>query len=145
MLLFFTFLFLGLQDIGEHQNAKNGLAVSGFDVVSYFNADKPKQGLKSISVKHQGITYQFANEKNKASFLEDPSKYTPAYGGWCAYAMGVSGDKVKVDPETFKILDDRLYLFYNFWGNNTLTSWNDDENNLQKKADKYWANIIGAE
>ena len=62
--------------------------------------------------------------------------------GWCAYAMGAKGEKVEVDPETFKIVDGKLYLFYNKFFNNTLESWNKDEARLRSNADKNWSKII---
>ncbi|MDW3197317.1 MAG: YHS domain-containing (seleno)protein [Cytophagales bacterium] len=127
----------------EHTNTKDGLAVGGYDVVAYFSGEAEK-GSKSIRASHQGITYRFSSESNKQKFLDSPKKYVPAYGGWCAYAMGVSGDKVKIDPETFKVIDDKLYLFYNFWGNNTLKSWNEDESGLKTKADKYWSETLSS-
>jgi len=43
-----------------------------------------------------------------------------------------------VDPETFKIVNGKLYLFYNRFFNNTLTNWNKDEANLKTKADVNW-------
>jgi hypothetical protein len=52
--------------------------------------------------------------------------------------MGASGEKVEIDPETFKIVNGKLYLFYHSWINNTLTRWNKDENNLKTKADNNW-------
>ena len=52
--------------------------------------------------------------------------------------MGSTGEKVEIDPETFKIVDGKLNLFYNAYFNNTLKSWNKDENNLKKKADSNW-------
>ncbi|QSE98593.1 YHS domain-containing (seleno)protein [Fulvivirga lutea] len=118
-------------------NAKKGLAVEGYDVVSYFNGE-PKEGKESYQSQHQGITYYFNSEKNLEAFKKSPDKYIPAYGGWCAYAMGETGEKVKIDPETYKILDGKLYLFYNFWGNNTLEPWNENEKKLKSQADKNW-------
>jgi hypothetical protein len=56
--------------------------------------------------------------------------------------MGDYGKKVEVNPETFKIVNDKLYLFYNAYLNNTLKDWNKDENNLRIKADKNWLNIV---
>jgi len=56
--------------------------------------------------------------------------------------MGESGEEVKIDPVTFKIMDGKLYLFYNFLFNNTLKDWNDDEKHLKLKADKNWKMII---
>ena len=75
-------------------------------------------------------------------FDENPTRFLPQYGGWCAYAMGDSGEKVKIDPETFKIIDGKLYLFYNFYFTNTLTKWNRDESNLKQKADQNWKKVI---
>ena len=54
----------------------------------------------------------------------------------------VDGDKVSIDPETFKIVDGKLYVFYNKFFNNTLTSWNKDEQRLKKQADANWKKII---
>lgn len=51
-------------------------------------------------------------------------------------------EKVEIDPETFKLIDGKLYLFYNAYFNNTLKSWNKDEVNLKKKADANWKKFI---
>jgi hypothetical protein len=84
----------------------------------------------------------FGSASNLNKFKTNPDKYEPAYGGWCAYAMGETGEQVKVDPETFKILEGKLYLFYNFWGNNTLTDWNKNEKALKTKGDHNWKKFI---
>jgi hypothetical protein len=49
---------------------------------------------------------------------------------------------VEIDPETFKIIGGKLYLFYHSWMNNTLTKWNKDEANSRTKADKNWTNFF---
>ncbi len=118
-------------------NIKQSLAIQGYDPVSYFDS-KPKEGKESIKYNYKGVTYQFVNEANLSKFKASPEKYEPAYGGWCAYAMGANGEKVKVDTETYKIIDGKLYLFYNFWTSNTLKDWNKDEKALKEKADKQW-------
>jgi YHS domain-containing protein len=122
-------------------NLEKGLALDGFDPVSYFNGE-PKEGRKEFQASFKGVTYYFLNAANKAKFESAPDKYEPMYGGWCAYAMGKDGEKVKVDPETFKILGGKLYLFYNFWGKNTLEDWNDDEAQLKSTADKQWKKYV---
>ena len=125
----------------EHYNIKRGLAIQGYDPVAYFTQDKAIEGKSSIKHTVNGVTYYFASESNKKAFVADPAKYEPAYGGYCAYAMAF-GDKVKIDPETFKVKDGRLYLFYNFNWNNTLKKWNKDEANLYSKAEQSWKKII---
>jgi YHS domain-containing protein len=122
-------------------NIKKQVALEGYDPVSYFS-NKPEEGNEKIRISHKGIIYQFASQANLAKFNAAPDKYEPAYGGWCAYAMGATGEKVKIDPETFKIINGKLYLFYNFWGNNTLTDWNAEETKLKDAADKNWKKII---
>jgi hypothetical protein len=84
----------------------------------------------------------FSSARNYERFKASPEKYEPAYGGWCAYAMGETGEKVKVDPETFKILNGKLYLFYNFWGNNTLKDWNSNEQKLKETGDRNWSKSV---
>jgi hypothetical protein len=56
--------------------------------------------------------------------------------------MGSSGEKVDIDPETFKIVDGKLYLFYNRFFNNTLKTWNKDEAHLRSSADKNWMKFV---
>ena len=122
----------------EQFNLDNGIAISGFDPVAYFRQGTAVKGKKDLSVFDQGVTYRFSSVENKEEFKKNPSAYEPQYGGWCAYAMGKDGSKVEVDPETFKIIDGKLYLYYNKFFNNTLKSWNKDESNLKSKADLNW-------
>lgn len=123
-------------------NLENKVAIQGYDPVGYFNQGKAIKGKKEITALYQGVIYKFSSSENKETFLKNPSKYEPQYGGWCAYAMGSAGEKVEINPETFKIIDGKLYLFYNVYFNNTLKSWNKDENNLKSKADTNWKKIF---
>lgn len=116
--------------------------IDGYDPVVYITQNKAKKGSKSFSLYHQGVTYYFSSAANKNTFKSNPSKYEPQYGGWCAYAMGKDGSKVEIDPETFKVVNGKTYLFYNFFFNNTLTDWNKDENKLKTQADKNWKNTF---
>lgn len=123
---------------------KNGVALGGYDPVSYFTG-KPVKGNSSHIIHHFGIVYYFSSNDNKIVFQASPQNYLPAYGGWCAWAM-LDGEKVSVDPETFKIIDGVNYLFYNgFWGN-TLKQWNEraakkSEQTLVKQATDHWLAI----
>ena len=117
--------FVGYQAHGQkdqtrdHFNVSDQLAIQGYDPVAYFELGEAKKGKKDIRSTYEGIVYQFASSKHKALFDAQPEKYEPKYGGWCAYAMGADGSKVKIDPKTFKVLNGELYLFYNFYFNNT--------------------------
>jgi YHS domain-containing protein len=136
--------FIGMAQAQEatrkkHFNLEKGIAIQGYDPVAYFTQNKAVKGSKQLGLHIEGATYYFSSAANKALFLADPKKYEPQYGGWCAYAMGATNEKVEIDPETFKVLNGKLYLFYHSWVNNTLNKWNKNEANLQTKADKNWA------
>ena len=119
-------------------NLDDNIAISGYDPVAYFKNNKAVKGKKDKAVSHGGVIYYFSSIENKEEFKKAPSHFEPAYGGWCAYAMGANGEKVSIDPATFKIVDGKLYLFYNKFFNNTLKSWNKDEAKLKPAADASW-------
>jgi YHS domain-containing protein len=125
----------------RHFNIKKNLAIEGYDPISYFDG-KPVEGLEDNRYTYRGVEYLFSSSANLNKFKSNSDKYEPAYGGWCAYAMGETGEKVKVDPETFKIIDGKLYLFYNFWGTNTLKDWNKNEMALKAQGDRNWKSIF---
>lgn len=149
-LFFALFVFFSVQGVAQttsagrtkHFNLENGLAIEGYDPVAYFTAGRAVKGSSSYAYTHLGVNYYFASDANRKAFASNPAQYEPQYGGWCAFAMGDYGKKVEVDPETFKIVNGKLYLFYNAYFNNTLVSWNKDENNLRNKADYNWSNFI---
>ena len=121
-------------------NVNKNIAIEGYDPLSYFNG-KPQKGTVTYSYAYEGITYHFVNATDLAKFKRNPTGYEPQYGGWCAYAMGNSGQKVEVDPETYKIINGKLYLFYNHLFNNTLNTWNKNEAALKANADVNWQKI----
>jgi YHS domain-containing protein len=144
--ILFTCTFFQLAAQSDEQrkksfNLKNDVALAGYDPVSYFEG-KPTEGKSSFKISYQGVIYLFSSKNNFQKFKANPSNYEPAYGGWCAYAMGQNGEKVKVDPETYKITDGKLYLFYNFWGSNTLNDWNKNERELKRTGDVNWQKYL---
>lgn len=130
----------------DHYNLEKGqLAIEGYDPVAYFEVGGggPKKGKKSITANHRGVTYRFANDKNKQAFLNAPERFEPAYGGWCAYAMA-GGDKVEVNPKKFLIEDGRLYLFYTDFFTDTRKRWKKEgADELAPKADDNWDGFSG--
>lgn len=142
-LLLSTFVFAQntAAEKSKHFNLEKGIAIQGYDPVAYFS-NKALKGDKKYTANYMGVIYYFSSETNKNNFLKNPSKYEPQYGGWCAFAMGDYGKKVEIDPQTFKIIDGSLYLFYNAYFNNTLKSWNKDEKSLKANANKNWSTLI---
>jgi len=126
---------------------KKQVMLKGYDVVSYQLPNGPEKGNASYQVEYKGVVYYFVNTANKNTFLADPERYEPLYGGWCAYAM-LEGDKTKANPESFKVVDGRLLVFYDgLWGD-TLELWNEmltaemTDQTLIEKADARWESIL---
>lgn len=122
-------------------NLENKVAVQGYDPVAYFKQNKALKGKNDFVTSYKGVVYKFSSAANKDLFMKNPAAYEPQFGGWCAYALGSSGEKVDINPETFKVVDGKLYLFYNAYFNNTLKSWNKDEANLKAKAESNWKKV----
>ena len=136
----FALLFVSVQ-AQKPVNTLMGVAVKGYDVVSYFD-QKAKRGSQNFEHKHEGTTYYFSSAANKEKFIANPQKFLPQYGGFCAYAMGKTGDQVDINPNTFEIRDGKLYLFYNSLFNNTLKSWiKEKPSSLIPVANKNWAKL----
>ena len=142
-------IFAGLSSFSQDESAlrkkqfnlDGGLAINGYDPVAYFTLNKAIKGNKDFAVSDNGVNYYFVSAADRDEFKKNPSKYEPQYGGWCAYAMGKDGSKVDIDPETFKIINGKLFLFYNKFFNNTRKSWDKDENKLHQQADANWQKI----
>src|SRR3546814_14313084 len=59
-----------------------------------------------------GAKWKFASQANLDRFKENPEKYAPQYGGYCAYGVA-QGNLVRIEPDQFTVLNGRLYLNYN--------------------------------
>ena len=148
MLVISTLAMSGNTGLINH--TKKDVAVEGYDVVAYFQnhkngiKDKGTKGTKEFSSQYKGVTYYFSSLENKELFVANPEDYLPAYGGWCAWAMAYGESRVSVNQDTFLIAPDangkeRLYLFYNSWGTNTLKKWlKGNHEELVVKADITW-------
>ena len=120
---------------------KRKVVIKGYDVTEYFN-NTPTKGLKKHRVSYDNANFYFASKENKKKFKENPEQFIPQYGGYCAYALGVEGKKVSINPKTFEIREGKLYLFYNKGNTNTLDLWTTEgAEQLKIKADKNWKKI----
>ena len=112
----------------------------GYDPVSYFpeGGSKPVKGLISISVEHEGVSYRFASEDHKAAFVKNPSKYLPAYGGWCAWAVAELGKRVDVDPQSYLLRNGQLLVFYRDAALDTRAMFLENPDALYRKGEANW-------
>jgi YHS domain-containing protein len=101
-----------LEKSGLFSYKASGVAIRGTDTVAYFTEGKPVQGTDDFTTQWNGATWKFASQKHLDLFVGNPENYAPQYGGYCAY--GVSQDNlVKIEPESWTIVDGKLYLNFN--------------------------------
>ena len=86
-----------------------GLALAGYDPVAYFDTGKPTHGMASITASYGGARYLFASEAHRKTFLANPAKYLPEFGGFCAVGTSFN-EKVDIDPKTGKVVNGKLYV-----------------------------------
>ncbi|HCE5342854.1 YHS domain protein [Legionella pneumophila] len=115
------------------------VGIQGYDPVSYFQQGGPVRGSGNYTEYYEGVSYIFSNQENKKTFLANPEKYLPAYGGYCAYGVSV-GSKIVSDPLAWRIVDGTLYLNLN---SKTQDVWAKNIPGNIKKANINWPKIKG--
>jgi hypothetical protein len=113
------------------------LALHGYDPVAYFTDGQRQRGLDTLVHVHDGVAYRFSSEANLDAFEDDPERYVPAYGGFCAYGVAV-GKKFDGDPHFWTIEEDRLYLNLN---QEIYETFLEDVDGNIKQADGNWLEI----
>jgi YHS domain-containing protein len=89
----------------------SGLAISGYDPVSYFVDQEPVEGRPEFEYTYQGTVWRFRSEGNRNAFADNPTVYAPLFGGYdpVGIARGISRPG---HPLVFLVLRGRLMLFY---------------------------------
>jgi len=115
-----------------------GVAIEGYDPVSYFTVGKPTKGMKEYSYDWMNATWRFASKENLELFKAEPEKYAPQYGGYCAWAVS-QGKTAGIDPQAWKIVNGKLYLNYN---RSVQEQWEQDIPGNIRKADENWPKLL---
>lgn len=88
---------------------ENGIAVGGADPVAYFTQAAYVPGTASYTYDWAGATWQFASAENRDAFAQEPDRYAPQYGGYCAWAVS-QGYTAPIDPTAWRVVEGKLYL-----------------------------------
>lgn len=116
---------------------KDGAAIRGYDPVAYFTDGRAIKGAPEFTAAHGGATFQFVSAANRDAFVANPARFTPEYGGFCAYGMA-KGYKATTDPDAFTIVGGKLYLNYSL---KVRSLWQADIPGYIAKADKHWPEV----
>lgn len=110
------------------------VAIRGYDPVAYHTEMKPVKGEPAYAHEYNNAIWQFTSDENLKLFRDDPDRYAPEYGGYCAYAMS-KGYVVSTDPAAWTIDRGKLYLNYSLGVRKT---WLKDVPGYVAKADVNW-------
>ena len=119
---------------------KKGIALEGYDPISYFTDGKPVKGDSKIEGTYNGALYHFVSQEHRETFEKNPSKYAPAYGGFCGYAASV-GKVRPANPLVWSIVDGQLIVQHT---KSAYELWQKDVPGNKAKADKYWPRLVQA-
>lgn len=120
----------------------DGIALAGYDVVSYWQGDAPLVGNAAYETAVGELTYRFANAANRQSFIDDPGRYLPTYQGWCSTNLSM-GSLACPDYTNFQIEEGRLLLFEQIGFSNGKDVWNADPLLHRRQADSNFQAFLG--
>ena len=119
---------------------KKGVALEGYDPITYFTDGKPTKGDQKIEATYNGALYHFVSQANRETFEKAPSRYAPAYGGFCGYAASI-GKVRPANPLIWSIVDGQLIVQHTKGASEL---WDKDVPGNKSKADKLWPLLIEA-
>ena len=117
---------------------EKGVALDAQDVVAYFTQSKLVMGVSQFKHNWGGTTWMFASAANRDMFANNPEKYAPQYGGYCAQATS-EGNLVVTQPDAWKIVNGKLYLNYD---KTVQAQWMGDIPGHIASANKNWPAIL---
>ena len=133
-----TLLFASLANAGvDTETDKNGVILAGYDAVAYFTENAAVEGSSEYTAVHNGAIYRFSSSKNRDTFNQNPEKFEPQYGGFCAYGAAL-GKKFEVNGKAFEIVDGKLFVNKN---EDVYEVWVEDKAENITNADEQWVSI----
>jgi YHS domain-containing protein len=119
-------------------NPRTGLAIDGYDPVSYFIAGAAMVGRAEFEVRYRGAVWRFRNSGNQAAFMDRPADYEPHFGGYDPVAVA-RGAPTPGSPEIWLIAGRTLYLFYSV---ETRGEFQSDPTRLATQAEAKWPDVV---
>lgn len=113
------------------------VALKGYDAVAY-ETGTATPGSSRFEHRWNGAVWRFTSAANRDRFAQDPEKYAPQFGGYCAWAVS-RGYTADIDPEAFRIVDGRLYLNYS---TSVRTEWEKDIQGNIARGRANWPGVL---
>ena len=130
------------QDKKANNIDNSNIALQGYSPVSYLDLGIAQKGLKEHKSEHNKVVYYFTDAEQKKKFDNNPSKYLPQYGGFCAFGV-YAGAKFRPDPNKFIVKDGRYFLYLYNLELDAQQLWlaENNHNGLVKKANMNWEKL----
>ncbi len=144
IILFLLIAFSGISNATAQEAeifSKEGKAIRGFDPVAFFTIGKAEKGLEEFAYNWKNATWLFSTKENREAFKANPEKYSPQYGGYCAYGTS-DGHKAPTETDTWTVVNGKLYFNYNL---KVKSLWTKNQDALISKADSIWPSIKNKE
>ncbi len=146
--IFYLILFISVQSFAQNPKAdtlkyclnKEMVGLGGYDPMSYFEGGKPQLGNKKYVANYEGVEYYFINQANKNTFVVNPNKYLPEFGGWCSMTLAM-GRATTPKYDNFIVSDGKLFLFERTLSVNGRELWLKDPNQNKKIATKNYTSF----
>jgi hypothetical protein len=117
---------------------RSGLALYGYDPVSYFIDKAARPGAEDYEFRFAGLVWRFRSEANRKAFAETPERFVPAFGGYDPIAVG-QGVPLEGNPAFFAVHEQRLFLFAR---EESLTRFLENPKNLFDVATDAWPAVL---
>lgn len=117
--------------------SSDGVAIQGYDPVAYFTMGKAVEGTEEFSHEWLDVTWHFVSAEHRDMFVADSRKYAPQHGGFCSFGV-LDGAQLRTNPEAWRIVDGKLYLFY---GESAAARWDPDSPEVVK-TDEEWLETL---
>lgn len=112
-------------------------ALQGRDLVSSQEQGKSVMGEAAFSTAYDGWVYHFASAAAMMKFRENPAKYMPQFGNYCA--AGIAGNKrFPADGTRLRVHEGKTYLLFD---DAAEKEFDKDAASLVKKANENWPGI----
>ncbi len=90
-------------------------AIKGVDVVAYFSlqpGEAAVKGTREFTYVWKDTEWRFSSAENRDTFIANPNRYAPQFGGYCAFATA-HNFTTSIWPDSWIIIEDKLYLNHN--------------------------------
>ncbi len=91
-------------------NKTQGVAIAGYDTVAYHQSNEAVPGDSDFSYYWKDAHWHFSSAENRMRFVQNPDRYAPQYGGYCASGVAY-GVTARATPEAWHLESGKLYLF----------------------------------